>query len=118
MCTSDSLNCQGMETESGPGEGIQQLSKSAYISMTREAIQIETNRQLRLFNHKKEKSVTALVPVFGQSWLIKDVFTIEDPSCGKGRRRKPILRSNNAWKGKAGESLWASDDRVSYGWHL
>jgi len=51
----DSLNCQGVELESDSRERVQQLEKSAHMSMTREAIQIETNQQLRLLNRKKGK---------------------------------------------------------------
>jgi len=49
----DSLNCQGVELESGSRERVQQLAQSAHMSMTREAIQNETNRQLRLLDRKK-----------------------------------------------------------------
>ena len=52
----DSLECQGVELEPGIRERAQQLAKSAHMSMTREAMQIETNRQLRLLNRKKGKS--------------------------------------------------------------
>jgi len=50
-----SPNCQGVELESDSRERVQQLAKSAHMSMTREAIQIETNQQLRLLNRKKGK---------------------------------------------------------------
>ena len=40
----DSLEYQGVELQPGTRERVQQMTKSAQMSMAREAIQIETNR--------------------------------------------------------------------------
>jgi len=86
--------------------------------MTREAIQIETTRQLRLLNRKKGKPSDGTGP---GNWT-----ELADKGCRvrlwKRRaeeRLEAILRSTTALRGeRAGEILRASDDRVSYGWYL
>jgi len=66
-CTRTGLGSQGVELESSSQERVQQLVKSAHMSMTREAIQIETNRQLPLLIAKKGNPVMILVLVVAQS---------------------------------------------------
>ena len=49
----DHLSCQGFDIPSPTRQRVIQLGKSATTSMAREAIQIETNRQLRELNCTK-----------------------------------------------------------------
>ena len=49
----DYLSCQGFDVPSPTRQRVIQLGKSATTSMAREAIQIETNRQLRELNRTK-----------------------------------------------------------------
>ena len=49
----DHLSCQGFDVPSSTRQRVIQLGKPAAASMAREAIQIETNRQLRELNRTK-----------------------------------------------------------------
>ena len=122
----DSLNCQGVELESGSRERVQQLAQSAHMSMTREAIQIETNRQLRLFNRKKGKPSDGTAGPGSRTELTDKgcrVLTIEEARLRKRRveeRLEADTQKQQRLEGKRQEKagLRASDGRVSYGWYL
>jgi len=62
-----SLSRQGVELESDSRKRVQQLAKSAHMSMTKEAIHIETHWQLRVLNRKKGKPSDGTGPGIEQS---------------------------------------------------
>jgi len=90
--------------------------------MTREAIQIETNRQLRLLNRKKGKPSDGTGP--GSRTELKGccVLTIEEARLRKRRveeRLEADTQKQQRLEGKRQEKAGLrSDGRVSYGWYL
>jgi len=114
----DSLACQGVDIESGVRERVQQLAKSAHMSMAREAIQIETNRQLRRLNRTKGNPDNSSTRHAGSRTQLTDkrcrVLTIEEARLRKRRveekNRGGGLEATAFGREAARKSLRASDD--------
>ena len=90
--------------------------------MTREAIQIETTRQLRLLDRKKGKPSDGTDP--GSRTELTDKGcpyyrgSQVTEKTGRGKTGSRYSEATALGGEKAGDGLRASDGRVSYGWYL
>jgi len=92
------------------------------MSLTREAMEIETNQQLRLLNRKKEPGGEGTGT--GGRTKLTDKGCRSSPSrqpdCGKtgGGKLEPMFRATALGGEAAGKILRASDDQISQGLYL